>query len=300
MPQKTFAVLGGDMRQAHLVSALSSRADNCAIYAMFLEKGVKPRGKIESTSDVQAVLPGCDVVILPLPLLGGDGGINTPLSGHTLPLDECLRYISPRAVAFAGKIPPQASASARSRGIELIDYLEREELSVLNALSTAEGAIEIALRELPITLFEANCMITGYGRIGKVLSRLLRAFGAKVSVVARGCDDLAWIRANGLRALHLSRMSTHLPQVDIIFNTVPEMLFVEDKLALLHRRCLIIDLASQPGGVDFNAANSLGLRTVHALSLPGKVAPESAGKIILDTIFNILHERGSHTCQAQP
>ena len=60
----------------------------------------------------------------------------------------------------------------------------------------------------------------------------------------------------------------------------------------IRKDCLVIDLASKPGGVDFKAASELGVKVVWALGLPGKVAPISAGRIIADTVMNILSERG--------
>ena len=301
MPRKqTYAVVGGDMRQAYLADALATHCDDCPIYAMCLDKDVTLCGNVKCGGDLAAVLPRCDVVILPLPLLDSAGALNTPLSFGTLALDECLQHISPQAMVFGGKITPQARQAAHARGIELIDYLEREELTVLNAVPTAEGAVEIALRELPITLLGANCVVAGYGRIGKILARLLRAFGANVTVVARSCEALAWACADGMHAAHLPLIDDTLAQSDVIFNTVPSLIFCERQLTLLRTRCLVIDLASQPGGVDFDAAKKLGVRTIWALSRPGKVAPESAGQVILDTIFNILHERGGLMCPAQP
>ena len=53
---------------------------------------------------------------------------------------------------------------------------------------------------------------------------------------------------------------------------------------------LIIDLASAPGGVDFEAAHKFRLDAVRALSLPGKCAPKTAGEIIKTTVFNIIEE----------
>ena len=44
------------------------------------------------------------------------------------------------------------------------------------------------------------------------------------------------------------------------------------------------------GGVDFEAAKEAGVKVIWALSLPGKTAPITAGKIIKDTILNILNE----------
>jgi dipicolinate synthase subunit A len=42
--------------------------------------------------------------------------------------------------------------------------------------------------------------------------------------------------------------------------------------------------------LDFEAAAKLGLKVIHALSLPGKVAPKKAGEIIKNTIYNIMEE----------
>ena len=44
--------------------------------------------------------------------------------------------------------------------------------------------------------------------------------------------------------------------------------------------------------LDFDAAARLGTRVIWALSLPGKVAPVTAGRSIKNTIYNILHELG--------
>ena len=53
---------------------------------------------------------------------------------------------------------------------------------------------------------------------------------------------------------------------------------------------MIIDIASSPYGTDFAAANNLGIKAMQCPSLPGKVAPKTAGKIIADGILNIIKE----------
>ena len=65
-----------------------------------------------------------------------------------------------------------------------------------------------------------------------------------------------------------------------------------EELEDLKPDCLILDLASKPGGVDLGAAGELGLTVIWALSLPGKVAPVTAGATIKDTIYNMLREIG--------
>ena len=75
-------------------------------------------------------------------------------------------------------------------------------------------------------------------------------------------------------------------------NTVPARVLDGERLADLKPGCLVIDLASRPGGVDLEAAARLGVRVIWALSLPGRVAPVTAGKILRDTIYHILDELG--------
>ena len=62
-------------------------------------------------------------------------------------------------------------------------------------------------------------------------------------------------------------------------------------LEKLPRGALVIDLASLPGGTDFAAAEELGLHAEHALALPGRCAPQTAGALIAQTVLAILEER---------
>lgn len=289
---KTVAIVGGDLRHAHLANTLIEKNNDYNVYGMYLDKDVKLSARIHKSNNVKQVLPQCDIVIFPLPLLGAKGLVNTPQSDETLTMQECLDHIRPKTIALAGMVPDEVHNLAKNRDIEVIDYFQREEFAVMNAVPTAEGAVEIALREMPVTLYKSKCLILGFGRISKVLARLLTAFGAEVRVAARRHSDLAWARINGCEAIHMSELSDHLRDVDCLFNTIPAVILGEEKLSRLGRGCLVIDLASKPGGVDFETAKSLGLKTIWALSLPGKVAPYSAAEIILQTIINILGERG--------
>lgn len=146
------------------------------------------------------------------------------------------------------------------------------------------------MEELLITLHGARALVIGNGRIGKLLSQRLAGLGARVTVSARANADFAWISAVGLNALDTRALAGHLAQFDVIFNTVPSRVLGLAELAEAQADCLVIDLASKPGGVDFAAAQQLGRRAIWALSLPGKVAPMSSAMAIRDTIYHILQE----------
>ena len=119
---------------------------------------------------------------------------------------------------------------------------------------------------------------------------MLAGIGADVYVEARKFADLAWIDAYGYKGIHLSGLAEHIGSFDVIFNTIPTRILDEKLLGRVSPETLIVDLASKPGGVDLAAAQRLGVNVIWALSLPGKVAPKTAGNIIKDTILNMIHE----------
>jgi dipicolinate synthase subunit A len=189
-------------------------------------------------------------------------------------------------------VDAETARLARERGLRLYDYFAREELAVANAVPTVEGALQIAMEELPITVHSARALVIGYGRLGRLLAHRLDGLGARVSVSARSCADLAWAQAYGYGVEQTDRLEGWLCGYDLIVNTVPARVLDRERLEELKEGCLVIDLASKPGGVDLQAAGALGVKVVWALSLPGRVAPVTAAHAILRTIYNILREQG--------
>lgn len=132
----------------------------------------------------------------------------------------------------------------------------------------------------------------GYGKIGKILSKDLFGMGAQTYAMARKHADLAMIESHGYEPLPFTSLKDRVGDFDIIFNTVPAMVMDNEVLSRVGKDALVIDLASKPGGVDFEAAKEHGVRVIWALSLPGKIAPITSGAIIKDTIMNIISELG--------
>ncbi len=293
MTDLTFLISGGDLRQLYLAKLLSI-SNKVYITGFDFETTQKYSDFLEHVSflpDLKGFEASIDYIILPMPATTGANYVITPLYDNKLCIDDLLTLADKNTVILGGKLNDALLQKCKARGITIIDYLEREELAVLNAVPTAEGALQIALEETPCTLFGQKVLITGYGRISKVLSRLLRAFGADVTVCARKYSDLAWISINGYTPRLIADLDECVGEFDIIFNTVPSLIFCKDKLQKLKPDCLLIDLASKPGGVDVNASKDLGVKTIWALSLPGKVAPLTSAQIIHDTICNIISER---------
>ncbi|MBQ4617204.1 MAG: dipicolinate synthase subunit DpsA [Clostridia bacterium] len=283
---ETFAVVGGDLRYAYLAGSLAE--DGCKVLAVGFDNTDLPPCVAGCTDATQAIALS-DSVIFPMPMTTDGRTVHAPFSRHSIPLEQVYAAVKAEQRVFGGGLSEDVQAAFARRGITVGDYLQREELAVRNAVPTAEGAIQLAMEELPVTLHGARCLIVGYGRIGKVLARMLTGLGAAVTVAARKCADRAWARVQGCCAVSTDDLA-QLPSMDVVFNTVPTLLFDRRVLGRLDRRTLLIDLASRPGGIDEGAAAELQLKTIWALSLPGRVAPKTAADIIKSTVWNMCRE----------
>lgn len=284
-----FAVIGGDMRQAKLAELLAG--DGHAVKTFALDK-IRPENSVAQEKLARDATQDADCVIFPLPISSREGMLNAPLSSGLHTTRETLSVLRPEQLICAGRIDEATREMADAMGLSMVDYLQREELAVSNAVAAAEGALQLVMEETPITLCHAKCLVIGFGRIGKILCHRLRGLGAYVTATARSVADLAWIRAYGYEACKTSALAGTLGDYDVVLNTVPTCVFGEARLRELKPGCLCLDLASKPGGLDFAAASKLGVKAMWALSLPGEVAPVTSGAIIRDTIYNILAERG--------
>lgn len=288
---KNILVVGGDLRQLTLAKLFAK--DN-RVYCVGMEQSDLDE-KLKSTVD-ELILVGFrpDCIIFPMPVSLDNCLVNTPFSNRQILVKDVLALCHNKTAVYGGKISPSIKQILEKQSIWYLDLLDREEMAVLNAVPTAEGALQIAMEEMATTIYKTKCLVIGFGRISKVLSAYLKALGAEVTVSARKYQDIAWIKISGYHAIHTNEIKSVISEQQIVFNTVPAKILNESVLKKVSEDCLLIDLASKPGGIDIEIANRLGLKTIWALSLPGKVAPISAGQIIYDTIQNIETERRSY------
>lgn len=286
---KKFSIVGGDLRNVKLAEFIAAGGNSVNIYG-FGKAGFDIKFKESNT--LEEAISGADVVIGPIPCSNDNEFINAPFHNGSIHINEVFKCMNKNQLFIAGRISEKILHLAQVYNVYTVDMLEREEMAVLNAIPTAEGAIQIAMEEMPITLHNCNALILGYGRIGKILAKMLQGLGSNVYVEARKYADFAWIRSYGYKPVSLNELSQTVKTMNVIFNTIPSIVLDNEILKLINTDCLIIDLASKPGGVDFDKAKALGLKAIWALSLPGKVAPVTAAEFIRDTVFNIIEELG--------
>ena len=273
------SVIGGDLRQLEAAKAFSNKGYECHVYGLDVVGDSRSFDGIIKADSLSEALFSAILVLLPLPYSRDGIHINAPLSTNKIKITSLFPLLSPRQKIAAGLL-----GATLPEGFEAFDYAASESFAVRNARATVEGALAIAIRETPMTLCGATVSVVGYGRIGKMLSSALASLGAKVSVFARSPDQRAWAQAEGLTAYALDSLGAQAHSWDVLFNTVPSRVITEEILSAMKKDAVIIELASLPGGVDLHGAAKHGIHMITASGLPGKYSPQSAGRIIADTV----------------
>lgn len=277
--------IGGDRRMLECAKEMARQGYESAICGFDDYKG--DFGDAIRT-DLSGAVTRASAAVLPLPCLSHGLNINAPFSAARLTCEDVFAFLPKDCILFCGKPSEEFIAFARKRNVSFIDYFSSERLQILNAIPTVEGALCAAMNESDITLHSSECLVTGYGRIAKLLARSLYFLGANVTVAARNGDALTWAQVLGLEICHIDEIGKRFGKYDFVFNTVPARIIGEDVLSAAKKDSVLVELASSPGGFDREAAEKHGLKLIFALGLPGKNAPKSAGiyisKVLLDRL----------------
>lgn len=275
-------VAGGDLRQVYAANTLAQRGFSVTALGF---SGKEPFERV-TVAEEPSVLEQAELVLFPLSMSKG-GKLNAPFADREIDLTDCFEKIPTTAEIFAGNLTEEEIRLAEQHDLVVRDFFKVEELTVANAVLTAEAAIELAMEQLPISLWKSRVLICGGGRIARALIPRLKAFGVELTLAARRPEQRIWAAAEGVKTISLSALSSILPEQQLIFNTVPQRVLGENELALCNEKCLLLELASKPYGIDFDAAEKQKRRVLLAAALPGKHSPQSAGELIADTVLNM-------------
>ena len=284
---QTVSVVGGDTRQIYAAQRLEEYGFDVRLY------GLEHYGGDQLLPPMAQTLPQAlesDAVVLPLPCSKNGKNLNAPFAHREIPLRELAELSRPDAVFFTGMAAESFAKSLSAGGAAVFDYFRDEALTVKNALLTAEGVLGIILEKTPVTVWRMAAAVTGYGRVSCFICRALKALGAEVTVYARNPTQLARAEAAGLHTARLHRLAEQACRYDVIINTVPAPVITAPAVENTRHDCLLIETASAPYGVDFEACKRYDRELVKAFSLPGKTAPKTAGILIAETVFGMMKE----------
>lgn len=319
-----FFIIGGDKRILYLAQDLKEEGNNIKLYGfdkLFHNEEIFEDDDFKMAKSLNEIDKN-DIIISAFPMSIDGENIYAPFAkdDKIIKLEELEKILKDENhILFAGKIPDKIkkqnekkeqtdnqNENAKEEQTEkkkedtkeeqnkkkienqtgIYDFYDDEKITILSTISTAEGAIAKAIEETEISLDNANTLVLGFGRVGKMLANKLHAMNANVYVEARKERDLAWIKALGYNSIPLTKLNENLCKMDIIFNTVPAMILDKEKLILLNRKILIIDLASKPGGVDFETCKRMKFNASLYSGIPGKVAPRTVATYLKDYIMD--------------
>ncbi len=280
-------IFGGDQRQVYM--ALKFLKEGYRVFTCRIAQSIKHENCIP-LSNLSELFDQCNILIGPIPLTRDLVSIASTASSE-LTTSNLANLLKKDHYLIGGMIPSTLTEICSNKGIEYYDLMKNERIAILNAIATAEGTIMEAIQTSDQNLHGSTCLVLGYGRCAKVLASKLKALDLAVTVAARSEEALAYAEAAGLKTIHLSKMHNVLPFCDFIFNTIPALILDQDALNLVNAHVTIIDIASAPGGVDYEYAMQKNLRAKLCLGLPGKVAPRTSADILASEIFGLIKER---------
>lgn len=280
-------IFGGDLRQVYMAKEFLEGQHNVITYS--LEENVQDKNCFQAHT-LSDLFDRSNLIIGPIPMSRDNISVFSSIELSDMSIAHVAYLLNKRHILFAGNIPLPIVDLCKNKQIPFFDLMKDEKITILNAVATAEGTLMEAIRHSKKNLQGSNCLVLGYGRCGKVLASKLKALDANVTIAARSQESLAYAKAFGHYTIPLNNIEVILSSYDFIFNTIPRLILDKNCLDLVMKDVSIIDIASAPGGVDYDYAKKSGLNARLCLGLPGKVAPKSSSSLLVSEILMFMKE----------
>lgn len=201
---------------------------------------------------------------------------------------SAVAKIEKGSILFGRLADSSVKAYLSDKEIKHFCFFEDEAFVVKNAYITAEGALSYIIQNTEETIRQMPILVLGFGRVGKSMSKLLKDNYAVVSVATEDETEYALASILSDKVYKLTELPETISQYKAIVNTIPQIILKGETLKLISKDCFILDIASKPGGVDYEQAEKLMLKTMHALGIPGKTSPKTAGLYLKESVLKRL------------
>lgn len=283
------AVIGGDARQLEIIRRLTELDAKLSLIG-FEQLDHAFTGAVKEKID-EVDFTDIDAIILPVAGTGLDGQVDTIFSNEKVYLtEETLLETPSHCTVYSGISNTYLDGIAKKADRRLVQLFQRDDVAIYNSIPTAEGTIMMAIQHTDFTIHGSKIIVLGLGRVGMTVARTFDALGAHVKVGARKTEHKARITEMSLTPFDLKDLEEEVKNCDICINTIPYMIVTASVISKMPPHTLVIDLASKPGGTDFRYAEKRGIKALLAPSLPGIVAPRTAGQILANVLSRVLKE----------
>lgn len=280
------ALIGGDERTAYMEMYLTKNGYSVICYGT--EKIDEDDHVVTYAKSLKEAVDNASIVVGGIPLFKG-GVLNARQEVSCVTQEALLKCMRKGQILFGGVIPKDFVKKCIENNIHCHDFMKDEDFVIFNTIATAEGTILEAIKNQKTNLHGSDGLVLGYGRCAKVLAEKLRGMGQRVTVCARKQSALAQADAFGLDTMHLDDLKKNIGNYEYIYNTVPAALLKEELLINMRKDAIILDIASAPGGVDYEMAKGLGIKALHLPGLPGKYAPKISAKVMVEHVIRETH-----------
>ena len=285
IPEEITLIVAPDTRYAEAIVACNFYEEPSKKFKLIGVTGTK--GKTTTTYMIKEILEKADNIISAIRFSKDGKNINMPYSEEKIAIQDCIKLMKNK-VLIAGQISEETKDIAQKNNCKIIDIMKKEEIVILNTIATAEGTIQILMENTDTILQGLKVLILGFGRVSKTLAQKLQQLQMEVTCAARKETDIAWIETYGYNFININHINEKFSEYDVIINTVPAQIITEKEMEYISKKTILIDLASYPGGVDFEKAKEKNLKVIWALGIPGKVAPETSAIFIKIEIEKLI------------
>ena len=281
MTRFDIALIGGDRRTACMAPIFIKKGYRVACY------GTLTIANEYRTHSLKEALENSAIIVGGIPF-EKNGCLYAKQDIPEISLAELHRCLRKHQKVFGGVIPESFRRLCEEREIDCYDFMSEEYMAIYNAIATAEGAILEALSHKDTQIHQSSVLVLGYGKCGKVLADKLKGLSACVTVASSDSKELALASSLGFATLPISLLQQKICCFEYLFNTIPACILTGACLECLNKDSLIIDIASNRVGVDYERAKALNLQALYCPGLPGKYAGQSCAGYLVDYVTGKL------------
>lgn len=282
MKKYDFAIVGGDKRTAGMAIVLTEKGYRVICFGTL---NTLDNDKIHQAHTLREAISEAPVIVCGIPF-EKNGNLYFEQDTPKTPLTELQRLLRSHHKVFGGVIPKDFKSICEKRNIRCYDFMQDRPMAIFNAIATAEGAVLEALLHKDTQLHQSKVLVLGYGKCGSILAHKLGGLSAKVTVCTAQTQELATAAASGFDTLPLSELEPKIHSFEYLFNTIPATILTKALLEKTATNSLIIDIASNRIGVDYDAAHLLNRNVLYCPGLPGKYANLSCAEKLAEFVIN--------------
>ncbi len=285
--ERTIGIFGGDDRHCYLANNLIRRGHKVWVWELGDERGVCPIlsefNKIKTVKEFSELARNCQILAGPMPF---SKYLAKKEKARENFFDTLCVNLWTGQHFFAGGIPKELAGVLKEKGVRVTDYLKEDDFLKKNAELTAQGCVAEVLDTWKKGIKHTKILVAGFGFCGREIARIMRGVGADVTICVRRMQSAWEAYEEGFAISYYEQLYELLPQMEIIINTVPSMVFPEERLRYARRDTLFVEIASAPGGFLPETAKNLGMTVLLCPGLPGKYAPIGAAQAMAHCMQN--------------